>query len=94
MKVAKSKAKEIADTLGINLKIIPLNIWKKGLEIELEHGKINNLTNVTDNNLLKTGKIALAHVLEDIFYYQRLINLEKESKKFWKNKKMPSPLNQ
>ena len=40
-----------------------------GINIELEHGTINKVTNVTDNDLEKTSKIALAHLNEFPNYY-------------------------
>lgn len=48
----------------------------KGMNIELEHGSINPITNVTNNNLIMTGKIALAHLLEDPSYYTKLEVME------------------
>lgn len=42
-----------------------------GINIELEHGTINKVTNVTDNNLEKTSKIALAHLNEFPNYYNK-----------------------
>lgn len=42
-----------------------------GINIEIEHGKINNETNVTDNDLIKTAKIALAHLNEFPNYYNK-----------------------
>ena len=42
-----------------------------GLNIELEHGKINSKTNVTNDNLLTTAKIALAHLNEFPNYYNK-----------------------
>lgn len=40
-----------------------------GLNVELEHGKINPMTNVTNNDLILTAKIALAHLNEFPNYY-------------------------
>ena len=42
-----------------------------GINIELEHGTINKVTNVTDNDLEKTSKIALAHLNEFPNYYNK-----------------------
>ena len=86
MKISNSDAEKVAKKLGLNLKVIKLSIWKKGLEIELEHGNINKKTNVTDNDLIKTGKITLAHLLEFPDYYERLIKMEMKAEKFWENK--------
>lgn len=50
------------------------------MEIELEHGTANSLTNVTNDDLLTTGKIALAHLNEPPDYYTRLLKIEKKLK--------------
>ena len=89
MKVSKDKAKQIADKLGVNLEVVGLDMWIIGMNVELEHGKINKKTDVTHNDLIKTGKIALAHLVEFPDYYQRLVKLEAKAEKYWKNKKKP-----
>jgi len=43
-----------------------------GLDIELEHGLVDPNTNVTDDDEIITGKIALAHLNEFPDYYTRL----------------------
>ncbi len=43
-----------------------------GFGIELEHGRVNKRTNVTNDDLMMTGKIALAHLNEDPQYYEKL----------------------
>lgn len=43
----------------------------EGLNVELEHGLINPLTNVTNDDLISTAKIALAHLLEFPNYYNK-----------------------
>jgi hypothetical protein len=57
-----------------------------GLNIELEHGNRNKSTNVTNNNIIMTGKIALAHLNEFPDYYKRLVSLESKAEKYWKNR--------
>ena len=60
---------EVAKVLDIKFdKFTPQELLK-GINIELEHGKVNNETNVTDDNLIKTAKIALAHLNEFHNYY-------------------------
>jgi len=49
------------------------------MEVELEHGTIRALTNVSNDFLLTTGKIALAHLIEIPDYYTRLLKMEKEA---------------
>ena len=55
--------------LNIDFKNFTLEDFKTGLNIELEHGKANSKTNVTNDDLLLTGKIALAHLNEFPNYY-------------------------
>lgn len=76
-KIAKPKvtAKEAATILRlVNTKKmkVPLEEFRKGLEVELEHGTIFSDANVTNNHPLLTGKIVLAHLKEMMDYYERL----------------------
>ncbi|MCX8074015.1 MAG: hypothetical protein N2749_00300 [Clostridia bacterium] len=83
------EAKNIAYQLGINFNNEKFNLeqFQKGLNVELEHGKISPATNVTNDNPILTGKIALAHLKEFPDYYIRLAVLEDEAKKYWSQKK-------
>jgi hypothetical protein len=90
MKISKASAKRIGDKLGINWDIISVETMQLGMEIELEHGYINMRTNVTDNDLTKTAKIALAHLAEYPDYYERLEKMEQQAEKYWHNKKKPN----
>lgn len=49
----------------------------RGINIESEHGIINPKTNVTDNDIIKTAKIALAHLNEYPNYYNKEYGLPK-----------------
>lgn len=53
------------------------------MEVELEHGARDPQTNVTDDDLVSTGKIALAHMKEFPDYYDRLDRMEKEAERDW-----------
>ena len=52
---------------------------KKGLEVELEHGKKIAETNITNDDVYLTAKIAWAHLHEIPDYYTRLEKMEKEA---------------
>jgi hypothetical protein len=54
--------------------------------VELEHGTVDPNTNVTDDDPVATGKIALAHLNEFPDYYTRLLELEEEAEEYWENK--------
>jgi hypothetical protein len=80
------KAKEIGDALGINWSKFDVEQFRMGMDVELEHGTENSVTNVTNDDPLMTGKIALAHLNEFPDYYSRLLELEKEAEKYWDKK--------
>ncbi len=46
--------------------------FRRGLEVELEHGTRFGDANVTNNHPILTGKIVLAHFKETLDYYERL----------------------
>jgi hypothetical protein len=55
--------------------------FRRGMDVELEHGLHDLLTNVTDDDPLVTGKIALAHLHEFPDYYTRLEQMEAQAKR-------------
>lgn len=91
MKFTLSDAKYIVEKYNIDIDIISIQTIKYALNIELEHGsEISDLTNITKDDVDKTAKIVLAHLIEFPDYYERLEEMEKEAKRFWKGKKKPS----
>lgn len=90
MKITKTLAKKLANEFNLNLEIVPLDEWVDGLKIELEHGKrISKLTNITNDDIYMTAKIALAHLIEDPRYYKYLVQMEQKREKYWEKKKKP-----
>lgn len=81
------QAKAIGEQLGISWDKIDLEEFRAGLAVELEHGSVYQTSNVTNDDPLMTGKIALAHLTEFPDYYTRLAKMEKEAKSFWDSKK-------
>ena len=73
------EARKIGDTLGIDWVTVDLGQFRRGIEVELEHGAHDLQTNVTDDDPLMTGKIAWAHLKESPDYYTRLDKLEAEA---------------
>jgi uncharacterized protein DUF5661 len=75
------EARLIAATLGIRWEEVPFDPaqFRMGLEVELEHGRRDPMTNVTDDDPIVTGKIALAHLKELPDYYDRLARMETEA---------------
>ena len=80
---AKEDAKKTGIKLGIKWDKFNVDQFRRGMNVELEHGKIDANTNVSNDGFLITGKIALAHLNEFPDYYDRLKQMEKEAKKFW-----------
>ncbi len=74
------EARSIGTRLGLDWATIDLEQFRRGLEVELEHGARDPETNVTNNDPLLTGKIAWAHLKEIGDYYTRLDQLEAEAK--------------
>ena len=86
-KISEEEAQKIGETLGLKWDKFDVNQFTRGMSIELEHGTENELTNVSNDDLLITGKIALAHLNEIPDYYDRLEKLEKEANAYWGSKK-------
>ncbi|MDD5659286.1 MAG: hypothetical protein PHR39_04640 [Actinomycetota bacterium] len=80
------QAKEIGEKLGIDWSKWDVEQFRRGMDVELEHGKVDPNTNVSDDDPLITGKIALAHLNEFPDYYTRLDEMEEEAEKFWGKK--------
>jgi hypothetical protein len=83
----QEQAKKIGNELGINWDKFDVEQFRQGMDVELEHGLIDPKTNITNNDSLATGKIALAHLNELPDYYTRLEEVEGEAEKYWKEKK-------
>jgi len=75
------EARRIGDSLSIDWNHVDLEQFRMGLFVELEHGTRDPETNVTNDDLSLTGKIALAHLKEFPDYYIRLANMEAEADK-------------
>ncbi len=74
-----AEAKQIGEALGIDWSKFDIEQYRMGLDVELEHGKVDPHTNVTNDDPIITGKIALAHLNEFPDYYTRLDKMEKEA---------------
>lgn len=74
----EEEAKRIGEELGIDWSKFDVRQFLMGLNVELEHGLVNPKTNVTNDDEIMTGKIALAHLNEFPDYYTRLEKMEKE----------------
>jgi len=78
------EAKKIGAQLGLDWSRFDVEQFRMGMDVELEHGLADSHTNVTNNDPLTTGKIALAHLNEFPDYYTRLHKMEEEAEKYYK----------
>jgi len=72
------EARMIGEKLGIDWSKFDVEQFRMGMDVELEHGTVDPITNVTNDDSLMTGKIALAHLNEFPDYYTRLVKMEQE----------------
>ena len=79
------EARRIGAEIGIDWDTAPFDVeeFRSGMDVELEHGLHDVLTNVTDDDPQVTAKIALAHLNEFPDYYTRLDRMEEEAKLDW-----------
>jgi hypothetical protein len=77
------EARQFGEQIGIDWAKAPFDVeqFRRGMDVELEHGLHDLLTNVTDDDPLVTGRIALAHLNEFPDYYTRLEQLEEQAKR-------------
>lgn len=78
-KFTSEEAKQIGEELGIIWDKFDVEQFRMGLDVEREHGLVDSHTNVTDDESIPTGKIALAHLNEFADYYARLEKMEVEA---------------
>jgi hypothetical protein len=79
----RDEASGIADLLALDFskEAFDLEQFRMGLGVELEHGRRDSATNVTNDDPVVTGKIALAHLNEFPDYYTRLDRMEEEARR-------------
>lgn len=81
--ITSAEAREVGVQIGIDWDAAPFDVeqFRLGMEVELEHGLRDPATNVTGDDPVTTGKIALAHLNEFSDYYTRLEHMEKEAER-------------
>jgi hypothetical protein len=77
--ITTETARDVGKRLGIDFTQVDVEQFRIGLAVELEHGARDPDTNVTDDGLDMTGKIAWAHLKELPDYYTRLSRMEAEA---------------
>lgn len=78
-RITADEARAVGVRLGLDWAKVSLEQFRRGLEVELEHGARDPETDVTRDDLALTGKIAWAHLKEIRDYYTRLDRLEAEA---------------
>lgn len=83
------QARAIGAAIGIDWSTSRFDVeqFRMGLQVELEHGRRDRVTNVTDDDEQMTGKIAWAHLNEFPDYYTRLAAMETEAERYWSERK-------
>jgi Protein of unknown function (DUF5661) len=78
IRFSKTQAMEVAAQLGLDVPVEAFDIeqFRMGMEVEFEHGRRDPETDVTHDDPVLTGKIALAHLREMPDYYTRLAEME------------------
>jgi Protein of unknown function (DUF5661) len=82
---SQQEAREIGERIGVGWDSAWFDVeqFRMGLEVELEHGRRDPATNVSDDDEITTGKIAWAHLNEFPDYYTRLAQMEAEAERYW-----------
>jgi hypothetical protein len=77
----EDEARRVGEQIGIDWETAPFDVeqFRMGMDVELEHGLHDPATNVTGDDAVVTGKIALAHLNEFPDYYTRLARMEEEA---------------
>jgi hypothetical protein len=77
------EAQRVGEQIGIDWASSPFDVdqFRRGMDVELEHGVHDLDTNVTGDDPVTTGKIARAHLNEFPDYYTRLEQMEEQAKR-------------
>jgi uncharacterized protein DUF5661 len=81
------EARRVGDEIGVDWSKFDLEQFRAGMDVEYEHGSHDPQTNVTEDDPVVTGKIALAHMKEFADYYERLERMESEAEQYWESRR-------
>jgi hypothetical protein len=83
--VSAEEARRVGEAIGIDWASAPFDLeqFRSGMTVEFEHGSHDPATDVTGDDPVLTGKIALAHLNEFPDYYTRLARMETEAESHW-----------
>lgn len=77
------EARRVGDEIGVDWDRFELEQFRAGMDVEYEHGSHDRQTDVTGDDPVITGKIALAHMKEFPDYYVRLERMEQQAERDW-----------
>jgi Protein of unknown function (DUF5661) len=81
------EARRVGDAIGVDWSRFDPEQFRAGMDVEYEHGSHDPQTDVTGDDPITTGKIALAHMKEFPDYYERLELMEEQAKAEWSGKR-------
>ena len=87
-RTSSEEARRIGDVIGVDWNTFDLEQFRAGMDVEYEHGSHDPQTDVTGDDPIVTGKIALAHMKEFPDYYERLERMEEQAKAEWSGKRL------
>jgi uncharacterized protein DUF5661 len=80
------EARRVGDAIGVDWSRFDLEQFRAGMDVEFEHGGHDPQTDVTGDDPILTGQIALPHMKEFPDYYERLERMEREAERYWAGK--------
>ena len=86
-RTTSEEAQRVGDEIGVDWSRFELEQFRLGMDVEFEHGSHDPQTDVTHDDPIVTGKIALAHMKEFPDYYERLERMEAEAEQYWSTRK-------
>ena len=85
-RTTSEEARRVGDAIGVDWSRFDLEQFRAGMDVEFEHGSHDPQTDVTHDDPIVTGKIALGHMKEFPGYYERLERMEHEAELEWDGK--------
>jgi hypothetical protein len=80
------EAQRVGNEIGVDWSRFDVEQLRLGMDVEFEHGSRDPQTDVTGDDPIVTGKIALAHMKEFPDYYERLERMERDAEREWANR--------
>jgi Protein of unknown function (DUF5661) len=85
-RTSSEEARRVGDAIGVDWNVFDLEQFRAGMDVEYEHGSHDPQIDVTRDDPIVTGKIALEHMKEFPDYYERLERMEQEAEADWSSR--------